>query len=245
MNIIDVLIIGIILLGALQGYRRGLLSGAVNLVGTLVGFLIASFQYEVVLSWIERHFPVHNWLEPLVYKVVSSQIQSQAKMPDGGLLPKILGGFSAELKSFLGTGNPSSLQSVTQGILDQAAHHLSSVITENILRILAFGLVFYAVVMLVHLGAGLLIPLIPLGGTLNHGAGLILGGLTALIAIAVLAGLLSPFLTLSTGSQATVIKSSYLYPYLLQVFQGLDKVFSLQLVSRLLGPLQLHNILGL
>lgn len=245
MNIVDVLIIGIVLLGALQGYRRGLLRGAVNLLGTLAGFLIASFQYEAVLTWIEQHFPVQNWLEPIIYKVVSAQIQAQAKIPGGGQLPKILGGFSAEVKSLVGTGNLSSLQSVSQGVLDQAAQSLASTITDDLLRILAFGLVFYAVVLLVHLGVGLLIPLMPLGGPLNHGSGLILGGLTATVALAVLAGLFSPFLTSSTASQATVIKSSYLFPYLLQVFQGLDKIFSLQLVSRLLGPLQLHNMLGL
>ncbi|CAA7599794.1 Colicin V production, CvpA [Acididesulfobacillus acetoxydans] len=244
MNIIDVLIIGLILLGALKGYRQGLLGGAVNLIGTLLGFLIASFRYQAVLAWIERYFPVHNWLEPFVYRVVWSQIQSQAQTPDGGVLPKILGGFSALFKSFPGTTGLSSLQSVSRGVLVQAAQNLSTVITDNLLRLMAFGLVFYAVVLLVHLGAGLLLPLLPLGGTLNHGAGLILGGLTAAVVLAVLAGLLSPFLTLGAGPEVAVMKNSYFYPLLVRIFQGLDRMFSLQWFSKAPGLAQWTNILG-
>lgn len=244
MNIIDVLIIGIVLLGVLQGYRRGLLSGIAGLIGTLGGFVLASLKYEAVLGWAEKHFPLQSWLEPTIYKIVWTQVQTQANTLDGKILDKILALFPVELRSLIQNGNTSSLQSVTQGVLEQASHRIAGVLAEDLLRLIAFGVVFYSVVILVNFAVGLFLkPLGLLGGTINHGGGLILGGLTSIIALSVLAGLLSPFLGLSIGTNAaTVIKESTLYPYLLQVFKVLDRIFSMQLVTRLLEPLPLKSL---
>ncbi|MHB1652549.1 MAG: CvpA family protein [Desulfitobacteriaceae bacterium] len=244
MNIVDVLIIGIALLGALQGYRRGLLSGIASFIGTVGGFLLASMKYEAVLVWLEQHFPLQGWLEPIIYKIVWAQVQTQSNGMDSKVLDKILALFPLELRSLVSNGNSSSLQSVTQGVLEQAAHRLAGILTENLLRLVAFALVFYFIFVIVHLVIGLVLrPLGRLGGTLNHGGGFIFGGITAIIALAVLAGLLSPVLGLGLGAKTSAIKDAYLYPYLLRVFQGLDQVFSLQLVSRLLEPLSFKNIL--
>lgn len=243
MNIVDVLIIGIALLGALQGYRRGLLSGLASLIGTLGGFVLASLKYEAVLRWAELHFPLQSWLEPVIYKIVWAQVQTQANTVDASILNKILSLFPLELRSLVQKNNSSSLQSVTQGVLEQASHQLAGVLTESLLRLIAFGAVFYCVVILVHIAVGLFLkPLGLLGGTLNRGGGFILGGLSAIIALAVLAGLITPVFGFSSGTFLLTIKNAYLYPFLLQVFNILDSLFSMQLVTRLLEPLPLKSL---
>lgn len=243
MNVVDVLVFGLILLGALQGYRRGLVSGLANFIGSLGGFVLASHNYDTVLYALEKKFPLQAWVEPYVYKVVWAQIQTQAQGANGNVLEKILSLFPVELRSFVTNSKGASLQSVTQGVMEEAAHRLAATLTENILKILAFALVFYGVYILVHLLVGIFLrPLGAFSGTLNHGGGLFFGGLTVVVALAVLTGILSPILNLGLSPRFVLMQQSWFYPRFLYLFRLLDQVFAAQIAPRLLNPLQLKNI---
>ena len=64
------------------------------------------------------------------------------------------------------------------------------------------------------------------------------GGLSAVIGMAVLAGLFSPLLQWGVGgSFNALIQSSSLYPYLVEIFRVLDQVFAAQLSQKLIEPL--------
>ena len=239
MNLIDVLIVGFVLLGALNGYQRGLITSIVKLLSWIAGFLVASWQYMAALHWAEQYFPLQQWLEPVIYRALLPSVESKTSAFQQQLMGNILGAFPQEWRSIFPSLNLSNVQ--MPQTVEQMTHHLAGMITESILSLLAFSFVFYCVVLLTQfLGAILLRPLGSWGGSFNRGGGLMFGGLSSIIGLSVLAGLMSPFLQLGVGgSFITLIQNSYFYPYLIQTFNVLDQVFSAQLREKLLEPLSM------
>ena len=235
MNLIDILILGIIFLSALHGYQRGLISSIINFVSTIVGFLVASWKYMFALRWAEQYFPLQKWLEPIIYKVIEPSVQAKASTLQNQALGNILGSLPPEWRSLF--ENLSSVQ-MPQAI-EQVTHHLAATVTERILSLIAFACVFYLVVFIIQLLFSIILkPFGIWGGTMNRGGGLVFGGLSALIGMAVLAGLFSPLLQWGVGgSFNALIQSSALYPYLVEIFRVLDQVFAAQLSQKLIEPL--------
>lgn len=237
MNLIDVLILGFILLGALHGYQRGLITSIVNFLSSIVGFLVASWEYKAVLRWASQYFPLQQWLEPAIYRFILPAVQSKVSTVQQQVLENILGGLPPEWQSIFASANLPVGQ-MPQAI-EQVTHRLAGVFTESILSLIAFGFVFFFVVFLIQvLVAILLRPFGSWGGSLNRGGGLMFGGLSALIGLAVLAGLLSPLLKWGVDGDFNVLmQNSYFFPYLVKIFHVLDQVFSAQLNQKLLEPL--------
>ena len=235
MNLIDILILGLILLGALRGYQKGLISSIVNLLSSIVGFLMASWKYMFVLHWAEQYFPLQQWLEPVIYRAILPAVQSKASSLQNQSVSNILGALPPEWRSLL--ENLSGVQ-MPQAI-EQVTHRLAGLFTESILGLIAFGCVFYIVVFIIQLLFSVLLrPFGSWGGSLNRGGGLLFGGLSALIGLSVMAGLLSPLFKLGIGGNFNaLIQSSSFYPHLVEIFRLLDQVFAAQLSQKLLEPL--------
>jgi len=235
MNLIDILILGFILLGALQGYRRGLISSIVNFLSTIAGFLVASWTYMAALRWAEQYFPLQQWLEPVIYRGIRPAVQTKASTLQDQTFANILGALPPDLRSLF--ENLSGVQ-MPQAI-DQVTHRLAGLFTERILSLIAFGCVFYCVVFIIQfLFSVLLRPFGNWGGSLNREGGLVFGGLSALIGLSVMAGLFSPLLQLGVGgSFNALIQSSTFYPHLVELFNVLDRMFAAQLSQKLLEPL--------
>ena len=235
MNLIDILILGLILFGSLRGYQKGLISSIVNFISTIVAFLIASWKYMIALHWAEQYFPFKEWLGPLIYKAIYPAVQSKASTLENQSLGSILGALPPEWRSLfenlLGVQMPQAIEQVT--------HSLAGMLTERILSLIAFGCVFYIVVFIIQLVSSILLsPFGSWGGSLNRGGGLLFGGLSVLIGMAVIAGLFSPLLQLGVGgSFNALIQSSSFYPHLVEIFNVLDHVFAAQLSQKLLEPL--------
>ncbi len=239
MNLIDVLILGFILLGALHGYQRGLITSIINFLSSIVGFLVASWEYMVVLHWAEQYFPLQQWLEPMIYRAMLPVVQSKAGTLQQQALGNILGALPPEWRNILAPLNLPSVQ-IPQAI-EQVTQRLAGMFTEHILNLIAFGCVFFGVVILLQLLVAILLrPFGSWGGAFNRGGGLMFGGLSALIGLAVLAGLFSPLL--KSGASESInnlIQNSSFYPYLIGIFHALDQAFSAQLSQKLLEPLSL------
>lgn len=242
MNIIDIFILGIIALGALQGYRRGLITGIANFAGSIVGFLIASTQYLKALTWAEQRFPLKQWVEPFVYNMVKPAVQARAGNLNQQIIDKVISLIPPNVLSLLGNASSLNINNLAKGGVDTIAHSIAGILTEDILRVLAFGILYYFTVLLIQFLVGILLkPLGIFGGTLNRGGGFVFGALGSLIALAVLAGLFSPVLQLGkNGTLATLIDQSLFYPFLLQVFNMLDSLFKVQLKEKLLQPFDLE-----
>ena len=235
MNLIDILILGLILLGALRGYQKGLISSVVYFLSSIVGFLVASWKYMFALSWAEQYFPLQQWLEPVIYRAILPAVQSKASSLQSQALGNILGALPLEWRSLFenlsGDKMPQAIEQVT--------HRLAGVFTERILSLIAFACVFYLVVFIIQLLCSILLsPFGRLGGSLNRGGGLLFGGLSALIGLSVMAGLFLPLLHLGVGgSLNALLQSSSFYPYLVEIFRVLNQVFAAQLNQNLLEPL--------
>lgn len=235
MNLIDILILGFILLGALHGYQRGLISSIVIFLSSILGFLVASWQYLAALRWAEQYFPLQQWLEPVIYRAILPSVQSKASSLQHQPLDNILGALPPEwlslFENLTGVQMPQAVEQVT--------HRLAGMFTERLLSLIAFGCVFYIVVFIIQfLFSILLRPFGSWGGSLNSGGGLLFGGLSALIGMSVMAGLFSPLLQLGAGgSFNTLLQSSAFYPHLVEIFRALDQVFAAQLSQKLLEPL--------
>jgi len=237
MNLIDVLILGLILLGALLGYQRGLITSVVNFLSSIVGFLVASWEYLNALHWAEQYFPLQQWLEPVIYRAILPSVQSKASTLQQQALGDILGALPLEWRNIFTSLSLPSVQ--MPQVIEQATHRLAGMLTEKILGLIAFGCVFFVVVVLIQLVVAILLrPFGNWGGAFNRGGGLLFGGLSALIALAVLAGLFSPLLKLGVGGNINdLIQNSNTFPYLVGIFQALDQAFSAQLSQKLLEPL--------
>jgi uncharacterized protein YkwD len=68
MNLVDLLLIVIILLGAFSGYRRGFLAGTIGLLLLVLSFLFAFKAYPYVAAFFERHSTsIGVWTLPLAF----------------------------------------------------------------------------------------------------------------------------------------------------------------------------------
>ncbi|EGW39004.1 CvpA family protein [Desulfosporosinus sp. OT] len=239
MNLIDVLIMGFVLFGALHGYQRGLITSVINFLSSIVGFVVASWEYMAALQWAEQHFPLQKWLEPVIYQAILPIVQSKASSLQQQALGNILGALPSEWRNIFASLNLPNVQ-MPQAI-EQVTHRLAEALTERALSLIAFGCVFFIVVILIHLLVSILLRLFGIwGGAFNRGGGLIFGGLSALICLAVVAGLSSPLLKMGVGGGINdLIQNSNFYPYLTGIFQTLDQAFSAQLSQKLLEPLSL------
>lgn len=239
MNLIDVLIIGFVLLGALHGYQRGLISSIFNFFIWIAGFLVASWQYMSALRWTEHYLPLREWIEPVIYRTLLPSVESKALTLQQKVLGNIIGVIPEEWRSMLPSAELTGVE-IPQTI-EQMTHSLAGRITDSILSLIAFGFVFYCVVLAMQLLVFILLR--PLGiwsGSFNRGGGLLFGGLSSLIGLSVLAGILTPLLQIDVNhSFSGLVLNSYLYPYLVETFNALDQMFSAQLREKLLEPLSM------
>jgi uncharacterized membrane protein required for colicin V production len=242
MNIVDVLIVGIIILGALQGYHKGLITGLANFVGGIVGLIIAAYSHSTLLMWLEGQFHIRERLEPVIYNIIKPAIETQAKSIDGKVLEAVSQMFPLELRSLLSdTDGATGLSSISQNALQQIGHKLSGALTDNLLKLAAFAAVFFLVVIIIQVVVKILLgSLGVVGGATNRGGGFFFGGLCALLGLVVVAGVVAPLIKLGIGGNVdNIVNQSNLYPYLLSLFQLADNLLKAHLVPQIWSQLSL------
>lgn len=237
MNIFDILILGLLILGALQGYRKGLISGLVSFLGSIFGFYFAVREYLNVFEWLEQHTPLRQWLEPIVYRFLLPSVQSQAQTTQQQTLDKILSVFPKELRGLISSGAVPDFQAYTQNLVQTMTKTVSGILTENLMKIIAFFITYAVVILILQIVVNLILA--PMGffsGTVNRGGGFLFGFLGALVGVAIIIGLISPFLSLLGQSEvAVLIKEAWFYPHLLQIFETMKTIFHLELNQGLQG----------
>lgn len=241
MNLVDVLIIGVVLLGALHGYQKGLITSIVNFLSSIIAFVVASWKYAAVLHWSEQYLPLQKWLEPLIYQAILPAVQAKTSSLQQQFIGNILSALPPGWRNIFDSLNLANIQ-IPQTI-EQVTQRLAETLTERILGLVAFGCVFLTVVILIQLLASIMLRFLGFwGGAFNRGGGLMFGGLSVLVCLAVLVGLSAPLLKMGVGgSFNTLILNSFFYPYLTKIFQALDQVFSAQISQKLLEPLSLSK----
>lgn len=245
MNIIDILIIGIILAGALQGYRRGLLYSIAGLIGNIAGFLLASYKYMAVSNWLNQYLQLQQRLGSPIYNLIRPSIESRAGLMQQQALTSLFETLPPELRYFISGTGVQGLKIIPKGTIDQITQRLAGTLAENILHLIAFALVYFVVVAVIKAAVIILLkPLGIFGGVVNREGGFIFGGLSAFVGLVVIAGLVSPLV--KSGLQGTVtslIEHSYFYPYLLKSFQVLAQAFSNRIGQWLIDSKSQNGIL--
>ena len=244
MNIIDVLVIGAVLAGALHGYRQGLITGLANLAGNIIGLIVASAEYGPAYNWVQQHLHLEQKLEQPIYTLIRPSIEAHAAGLEQQALARILGNLPPELQRLLPGDTQASLRVLPSSLLDGIATRIAGVVAENILHIMIFALIYLLVVAIVQIVAMILLkPLKIFGTTLNREGGLLLGGLGALTGIVVVAGLIAPLVKLGDqGTISVLINHSYFFPYLAQMFNVLVQHMGVQLSQWMSEP-DLQNLL--
>ncbi|HWQ89455.1 MAG TPA: hypothetical protein VN374_05735, partial [Desulfitobacteriaceae bacterium] len=216
------------------GYRRGLITGLAQIVGIIIGFLVASMEYLSVMPWLKQFLPLQTWLESLVYKLVLPSFQNQAGAVTQQGLDKFLEALPTDVKHYLAASNMLGGQpaaTLTQSYLENIAHSIATYISDKILALLAFILVLFVVAIIITALINILfVPLKIFRGPVKRVGGIIFGGLSAFLILAILSGLLLPVIELNTQSSGLLLlQRSFFLPYLLQTFQLLRELFYLQL----------------
>lgn len=244
MNIFDILVLGIVLLGALQGYRKGLISGLVSLVGHILGLVLAAKEYLKVLSWMDQNTPIRNWIEPAIYKLILPSIESKAQLTGQQTLERILSMFPKEIRDLIGNGNTPDFQAYTQTAIQTVAHNFSGLVTDNLLKIIAFGLTYSVIVLAVEILTSLILsPFGLFSGTVNRGGGFLVGALGSFVGLAVFVGLISPLITFAgTDSVWGLLPRSQSYTYLVQTFNYLGDILRLNLDQGFTLPLDFTKV---
>lgn len=244
MNIFDILLLAIILLGAIQGYRKGLISGLISLGGSILGLVLAGKYYPTVLQWLDQSTALRRWLEGATYKRILPSVEAKAELAQGQTLEKMLSMFPEGFREVLGGANFHGIQLYTEDALHSIALNISEILADSLLKIISFTVVYLGVLIVIEIvSAIVLAPLGLFSGTINGGGGLIVGGLVSFVGFAILVGLFSPFLSL-VGSENVLelLQNSRSYPYLMQTFSILADILRFNFEQGLTFPLDLKEI---
>jgi len=237
MNYIDILLCVLILLGAIQGYRKGLISSLFSLGGTIFGLGLAAKNYGSLYQWLEQNTPLSAWLQASIYKRVLSLVEAKAQAIQEQTLDKILSMFPEELRGLLSEAWLPKVHGYTDSYLQEIAQNFTSVLVDSFMKILAFALIYFGVVIAVELISSLILASLGIfSGVIDGGGGFLVGGLVSFIGLAVIIGLLTPMLSLFRPGILEVLESSILYPYLLQTYAYIADFFQLAFSQGLTLP---------
>lgn len=161
MNSFDILILAIVLIGAIQGYRKGLISGFISLGGNLVALILAAQNYRILLQWLDQNLPLRGWLEAAIYKRILPNVESKAAQVEEQTVEKFLSIFPEEFRSVLGGSNLPDVELYTDSALQSITQNFAQALSDNAMKIIAFGLVYFGVILVIEIISALLLA--PLG----------------------------------------------------------------------------------
>lgn len=230
MNIVDLVIIVLIALGAATGYRRGLLESLAGLISSIIGFFVAIKYYSLLAAWVNSYFAVTQNLQAffqahLVLPASLMQIRLD-KVP----LP--------ELSSYLDKVNlPEILQaqlleyipSLGAGFLAQAklGEVIYQFLATAVINAGAFLLICFFVNMLIMLLVAVIrrITNNTVIASFDRGAGLLIGVVLTGFTLTIFIGLINPLLQVTNLAEPTLFSAvfktmgeSQLLPYFLSTF---------------------------
>lgn len=230
MNIVDLVIIVLIALGAVTGYRRGLIESLAGLFSNIIGFFAALKYYSSLVLWASTYFNLKMSLQTyfqthLVLPVPLMQLKLD-KVPlseIGNYLDKI------KLPIVLKAQLIEYIQSLEAGMLTQAK--LGDVIFQYLATAIinagAFILIWFLVNILIMLIVGVVRSITnnTVIGSVDHGAGLLIGMVLTGFTLTIIIGLLSPLLQVTNLAEPTLFSAvfktmgeSELLPYFLNTF---------------------------
>ncbi|NMA69542.1 MAG: CvpA family protein [Desulfitobacterium sp.] len=241
MNPFDILIFIIILFGAIQGFRKGLISGIISLGCNIIGLILAARNYQLVKVWLETKTSLNIWIEKVIYGRVLSLVEKRAGESQEQALESIFSILPKEFAAFLEDFQLPDLQLYSSGVLETIARTFTQSLTSSIMSIISFFLIFIIVIIIGEIIASIILSTLgTFKRTINRGGGFLVGGLVSFLGLAIFFGLLSPiisFITSNGGLES--VRTSIIYPHLLNSFTLIQEFLQLNLLENLALPLDL------
>jgi uncharacterized membrane protein required for colicin V production len=240
-NIVDWILIGLLCLGAVSGWRNGFVGSLVRACGSIIGLIIAYQYYDDLAIFLDDRFGLK---EPL-----STFLQAHLTLPpllSQFQLQDILGvNFSAYLETIL-PQSPfqgellTSFENFLKGLQSSLQISLGEIIHQYLasalLSIAAFFIIWFVVGSGLQIIAQLFRGLIDktILGQVDSLAGLLVGTLLSAVVLSVLLGLLSPVLNLANIAEslplapiAGVLAEAKLVPWFNSLFNTLFAKFTI------------------
>jgi len=220
LNWLDWFIIGILVLSALQGLRRGLLAGIAGLAGLLGGLVVAFTYYRLLAQYLSGHWSIEERIRTLIDGVLKHWLPAGNNMPPA-MLPDTTvstGIYAADQFSFSGD-------------------YLSGIIVTAVLELLCFLALLLATARIINLACMVLTKIADIGfwGLFNRLGGLFFGAIRGVVLAALFLALVSflqqPFLLPGgyPGSPGTfqlpgkTLQDSMLLPYFRSLLDAIGR----------------------
>jgi len=199
MNTFDIIILVLLILGGIVGFKKGLITGIFKFIGKIAAIVVAFVFYRPFLTLLESTIGLRALVEPRIEKFVL----------------KILEGKAA-------TGQYGTSQSLLQPVVNQA----TTVMTDYFLNIAAILILFILATIIINLLIAVIIkPLAKNLSIVNRGGGLAFGVLGTAVVLCLLVGFLNPFLSAAAPGSLR-INESILFPWMTQGYDLVITVFS-------------------
>ncbi|MCG0238435.1 MAG: CvpA family protein [Firmicutes bacterium] len=229
-NWLDWLIAGLLVLGGVQGFRRGLVGMVAGLAGYMAGLFVAGRYAGAVLQWADGRFGLVDRVADLLHRRIRLP-GGMDGMPLAAVPPDLLRTAveALPLPTVYHRSLLARLQEMaaaqTQVTLGEA---VVALLAQGILKAMAFAVVLSVVTWAVAWGVQRISDLadrLPVVGTANRGLGALVGLLEVLLVLTLAAALLTPILSLPVFRSLTQgIAGSRLVPWLLELYGWLAAV---------------------
>lgn len=220
MNIVDIVIILLIALGAYRGYKRGLLNALGGLFGWVISLIVAFTFNSNFKAFLDKQFnltpSVGSWMGdkfplPAGFEETNSSPQEIQQVVEALPMPAFMQDIMVENIAVMGE---------QEGAPENLSHIFGYGIAEMLIAGLAFLLLFFLVSLIIKFILGFLtkgLSLTPLGG-LNRLGGLVIGGAVYSLILAIIAGVIYPYLMTTDTALSSQIKASGAVNFLINIF---------------------------
>ena len=236
MNLVDFLIILLLLLGVINGYRKGFFGTLVGIFSSICGLLAAYHYYPVLIQWADEKFGIVAILDGYFKEhLVLPQVVNQFKVDSLNLprlnevlnLVQLPPSLHAQLLSYIDKIQATLTLPTSLGLGEVIHQFLATIITNAI----AFVLIWFIVDMLINLIATALTRLTNgtvLGG-INHLGGMAMGFVLTIFTLTILIGLISPLFHLADVVESSVfsavlntISEAQTVPYFMELYTAVS-----------------------
>ncbi|MDA8443292.1 MAG: CvpA family protein [Peptococcaceae bacterium] len=232
MNFLDLVIVGLLLLGGLNGYRKGLIKSVVGIVSSFVSILVALATYKIITPMLHSKLGISKLVQKIVNHNSALPVTGVQPLQGNGLsqvagntsyLPQnLLSGFNSLFVNFMN----SALGKTVHSTQDAMVQYISIVVVSIIAFLIIFVLVNWALRAL-----GTLITKAfdhTFLGSLNHSGGFIIGVAGSVLILSITFAFFLPLVALYVNSSSVtgLIKHSILLPQLNQIYAFLTSTLS-------------------
>lgn len=231
-QIFDLILIIIMVWGAYNGFRKGLVGTVASLISQILGFFIALKYYWLLVAWADAVFNVRGAL--------NNFLRTRLTLPDAILsiklepplldlksllekfpLPEFLTSQLSQVEQVMGSASADTI------VLGEVIYDF---ITNAILNTAAFLIIWAVIVAILMLLAYIFqrIARLSVIGVIDSLGGLVVGAVVIILILSIIAGLLQPIIQAAALAKspalqglANILNNSRIVPYYLEIFKFL------------------------